>query len=68
MADVIKLDGSENEQPIEVKYLTSLALALPVDDEIKHIQLTLVKVVDSSEIRCYMDIVDPTKLPKFKDE
>lgn len=55
-------------EKIEVKYLTSLALALrDVDDEIKHVQLTLVQETDSKLIRCYMDVVDPSKVKLQED-
>lgn len=55
-------------EKIEVKYLTSLALALrDVDDEIKHVQLTLVQETDSKQIRCYMDVVDPSKVKLQED-
>lgn len=53
---------------IEVKYLTSLALALrDMDDEIKHVQLTLVQEIESKQIRCYMDVVDPSKVKLQED-
>lgn len=53
---------------IEVKYLTSLALALrDMDDEIKHVQLTLVQETESKQIRCYMDVVDPSKVKLQED-
>lgn len=56
------------EVKIEVKYLTSLALALrDVDDEIKHVQLTLVQETESKQIRCYMDVVDPSKVKLQED-
>lgn len=57
----------EEEQKIEVKFLSSLALAVDALDGIKHVQLTLVQEVESKEIRCYMDVVDPSKV-KLADE
>lgn len=52
-----------DEKKIEVKYLTSLAIAIPdMDSEVKHIQLTIVQEVESKQIRCYMDVVDPSKV------
>lgn len=55
-------------EKIEVKYLTSLALALrDVDDEIKHVQLTLVQEIESKQIRCYMDVVDPSTVKLQED-
>lgn len=57
----------DNEK-IEVKYLTSLALALrDLDDAVKHVQLTIVQEVESKQIRCYMDVVDPSKI-KLQEE
>lgn len=56
------------EKKIDVKFLTSLALAVPTEDEVKHIQLTLVQVVDTKEIRCYMDVIDAKKLPRFVED
>lgn len=52
----------ENEKK-EVKYLTSLAFAIrDIDDAVKHLQLTIVQETESKEIRCFMDIVDPSKI------
>lgn len=58
----------DKEKKVEsVSYLTSLALAVPFDDGFRHVQLTLVRVDGTEEIRCYMDVLDPTKLPKFQE-
>lgn len=47
----------------EVKYLTSIALAVnDAFDEVKHVQLTIVQELESRQIRCYMDVVDPSKI------
>lgn len=51
----------------EVKFLTSLALALPVNDVVKHVQITLVQVGKTDELRCYFDVVDPTKIKLAED-
>lgn len=57
----------DNEK-IEVKYLTSLAIAVrDLDDVVKHVQLTIVQEVESKQIRCYMDVVDPSKI-KLQEE
>lgn len=54
---------SDSEKKIEVKFLTSLALALnDVDDNLSHIQLTIVQEMESKKFRCYMDVVDPSKI------
>lgn len=46
-----------------VKYLTSLALAVnDLDDQVRHIQFTVVQEVESKELRCFFDVVDPTKI------
>lgn len=62
----------EEKKETKVTYLTSLALSVPIKvddgDQFRHIQLTLVQVDGTDEIRCYMDVLDPTKLPKFKDD
>lgn len=51
----------------EVKFLTSLALAISdIDDDVKHIQLTIVQEIESKKIRCFMDVVDPSKV-KLED-
>lgn len=57
------------KEKIEVKYLTSLAIALrDVDDVVKHVQLTIVQELESKEIRCYMDVVDPSKIKLAENE
>lgn len=47
---------------IEVKFITSLAMAVDTLDGVKHVQLTVVQEVESKELRCYMDVVDPSKV------
>lgn len=51
----------------EVKFLTSIALAVnDVDDVLRHVQLTIIQEIDSKDIRAFMDVVDPSKI-KLKD-
>lgn len=51
-----------------VKYLTSLALTCrDIHDEVKHVQITIVQDLDSLEMGCYFDVVDPSKV-KLADE
>ena len=57
----------QKKDEVKVTYLTSLALAVPFDDGFRQVQLTLVRVDGTEEIRCYMDVLDPTKLPKFQE-
>lgn len=53
----------------EVKFLTSLAVAVSaIDDEIKHLQFTVVQELDTKEIKCFFDVVDPTKIKLVNDE
>lgn len=55
----IELDGKK----IEVKFLTSLALAvLDCDDMIQHVQITLVQETESKRIRSFMDVIDPSRV------
>lgn len=52
-----KKDVQEN-----VEFLTSLVLAVPVDDQVKHVQLVLCRVSGTDQLRCFMDVVDPSKV------
>lgn len=56
------------EKKIEVKFITSLAMAVDALDGVKHVQLTIVQEVESKEIRCYMDVVDPSKVKLAEQE
>jgi len=57
------MSETKKENPVvEVEYLTSLALAVPVNGMVKHVQITLVLEKDSGEIKCYFDVVDPSKI------
>lgn len=64
----INSDIVMEEKKIEVKFLTSLALAHEdMDNVLRHFQITLVQEVESKKFRCYFDVVDPTKI-KLKEE
>lgn len=52
----------DEQKKIDVKYLTSLAFAFPVDDEVRHFQITIVQETESKNFRCYFDAVDPSKI------
>lgn len=52
----------KEEEKIDVEYLTSLALAFPVDGEVKHFQITIVRETASKKFRMYFDVVDPSKI------
>lgn len=53
----------EEKKQIDVKFITSLALACPdVDENVQHIQLTIVQEVESKKFRCFMDVIDPSKV------
>lgn len=57
----------EGKNEKDVKYLTSLAMAIiDMDENVRHIQLTVVQEVDTKEIRCFFDVVDPSKI-KLQD-
>lgn len=54
---------ASEEKKVDVKFLTSLALAVPdMNDEIKHVQLSIVQETESGEIRAFFDVVDPSKV------
>lgn len=56
------------EKKIEVKYITSLALAhVDKDDAVRHFQITIVQELESGQFRCYFDVVDPSKI-KLQEE
>lgn len=56
------------ENKKDVKYLSSLALAVnDIDGNVKHLQFTIVQEVDSKQIRCFFDVVDPSKI-KLADD
>lgn len=54
---------SEEKKTIDVKLISSLALAVnDIDDHVQHIQITIVQEVESKSFRCYFDVVDPSKV------
>lgn len=53
---------NEEEKKIKARYLTSLAMALPVDGEVKHVQITIAQEEETKAMRCFFDVVDPTKV------
>lgn len=56
-----------NSEKKDVKFLTSLALAVTDSKEnVRHVQLTLVEELESNEIRAFMDVVDSSKI-KLQD-
>lgn len=57
-----------SEKKNDVKFITSLALAInDKDDQVRHIQIVIVQDVESGEFKMMFDIVDPTKI-KLADE
>lgn len=50
------------EKVLVVDFLTSLAMAVPVDDTVKHVQITIVRERDSGDLKCYFDVVDPSRV------
>jgi len=52
---------------MNVKFITSLALAVNVDGEVKHVQITLAQEEESKQLRCFFDVIDPSKI-KLADE
>ena len=56
------------EKKIEVKYITSMITAVPdKDGVVKHLQFTVVQEVESGKMRCYFDVVDPSRV-KLADD
>lgn len=59
----INVFNMEEKKEKDVKYLTSFAMAInDMDQNVRHIQLTIVQEVDTKEIRCFFDVVDPSKV------
>lgn len=58
MAEDVKKDLSE-------RFINSLCLSLQVREGVtKHIQV-VITALDDDSLKCYFDVIDPTKLPKF---
>lgn len=54
---------AEEKKSIDVKFITSLALAVnDVEDNVQHVQVTIVQEIESRKFRCYFDVVDPSKV------
>lgn len=46
-----------------VKFLTSLTISVnDMDDEMKHLQFVIAQEIDTKQIRCFFDVVDPSKI------
>lgn len=55
--------AEKNENQVEVKFVQSLALAVnDIDGQVRHIQLVICQETNTKEFRCYMDVVDPSKV------
>lgn len=51
------------DKSIEVKFVTSLITAVSdIDENVRHLQFTVVQEVESKKMRCYFDVVDPSKV------
>lgn len=51
----------------EERFINSLCLACNVsDDVVKHIQI-VITANDENELKCYFDVIDPDKVPKFAE-
>ena len=59
----------DEKKKTDVKYLTSLVLAVAdKDDDVKHLQFTVVQERESGKIRCFFDVIDPSKIKLQVDE
>lgn len=56
----------KEQKKVDVKYITSVAMAVVVDDEVKHLQFTVAQEIESKQLRCFFDVVDPSQV-KLKD-
>lgn len=60
---------AQKEKMPEVKFITSLALAvIDKDDNVQHIQIVLCQEIESGQFRIMFDVVDPDKVPKFAEQ
>lgn len=58
----------EEKKQIDVTLIQSIALAVrDIDNEVRHIQLSIVQEVESKKFRCYFDVVDPSQV-KLSEE
>lgn len=47
----------------KVKFITSLAVAVTdMDENVRHLQFTVCQDVESKEMKCFFDVVDPSKV------
>lgn len=51
------------EKKKDVRYLTSLAMAVAdPDGEVHNLQFTVIQEVETKKLRCFFDVVDPSKI------
>ena len=61
--EVFEKQLKDAAKPVEVKFITSFICAAPdIEDKVKHLQFTVVQEVESKKMRCYFDVVDPSKV------
>lgn len=47
----------------KVKLIQSLSLAINcLDGEIKHVQIVIVQNIEDKQLKCFFDVVDPSKI------
>lgn len=52
----------KNDLP-EVKFINSLSFScVDKDENIRHIQITVVQEIESGDFKLYFDVVDPSKI------
>lgn len=70
MAENKKIDFSENiaeNERSSERFINSLALAVQVSEKVtKHVQIVITADTEDN-LRCYFDVIDPTKVPKFAE-
>lgn len=53
----------KKEEQKEVKFINSLSLAVvDKDNEVRHIQLSIVQNIDDGMFQVFFDVVDPSKI------
>lgn len=51
------------EKKNDVRYLTSLAMAVADPEGVVHnLQFTVIQEVETKKLRCFFDVVDPSKI------
>lgn len=60
----------KKESPKDLKFVTSLALAVANEESksVDHLQFSIFKESDTGEYRCYFDVVDPSKIKLAQDD